>query len=467
MATMLWFKQSKGLATRFDPARILYDPEIGVTYLAEAYNVDFDFTGAIFRRKGFEETGITGDCHSLFWNGGECLFVRNNALCLLAGDLSYTVLRDGISSGKKMQYAQVGDAIVYCNGVQNGVVRGGKDYTYIMPPKTYYPDQTKVYNNPPLGSIVKTFAGRTWIAGGNTLWYSEPFGPNLFRLSANYLSFPSKIAMVAPVFGGLFVGTGSKVYFLQGTIPSQMIQTVVAHYPVIEGTDCEVDGIVVSGGKVSPTPMQMFATTKGICVGTAEGQLINLTYEVLEYPSSRIGSAVCTGDKYIVCLGEGSDKLTICLSLNRVAISQYANYNFNGLCRFNDITLGGNSNGLYRILTGDTDGDSNTTIDAHFRTGPTGFGVENEKKLRKIYCSMRSTGRMKFAVSADGKEDVVRDVTPHDAGLRIIHQEIAGGRDIRGKYLDLKVSNVQGSDFTITEIRNVMIITGAKTTEVM
>jgi len=465
MANMLWFRQSKGLATRFDPARILYDPEVGVAYLAEAYNVDFDVTGAISRRLGFEETGITGDCHSLFWNGGECLFVRNNTLCLLAEDMSYTVLREGISSEKKMQYAQVGDAIVYCNGVQKGVIRDGKDYAYSMPPKTHYPDQTKVYNDPPTGSIVRTFAGRTWIAGGNTLWYSEPYGPNLFRLSANYLAFPSKIAMVAPVFGGIFVSTASKIYFLQGTVPGQMVQNIVAHYPVIEGTDCEVDGIAVGGGKVSPLPMQMFTTSKGICVGTAEGNLINLTYETLEYPAARIGSVLYTGNKYIAALGEGSSKLTLCLSLDRVAPSQYANFNFNGMCRFGNVSLGGNSTGLYRILTGDL--DAGEQIDSFFRTGPTSFGSENEKKVRKIYASMRTTGRIKFAISADGKEDVEREVTPHDTGLKIIHQEIAGGRDIRGKHLDLKVSNVLGADFTVTEIRTVMIITGAKTAEVM
>jgi hypothetical protein len=366
-----------------------------------------------------------------------------------------------------MSFCQVGDAVVYMNGAQSGVVRNGINSTYVKPPKTYYPDATREYNDPPVGHIVRQYAGRMWIAKGNVIYFSEPFGPNLYRLSVNYVPLPSKVLMIAPVLGGMFVSTASKIYFMRGSDPVQMQPEIVAHYPVIEGTDCEVDGIAVGGGQLSPLPMQMFTTTNGVCVGTSDGQLHNLTYSTLEYPPANRGSAVFTGSKYITCLGTGVNKLTLCISLDKVAPSQYANFNFSGMCRFGDRIIGGNDNGVYQLLTGNTDGNSSTLIDSHFRTGPTGFGVEHEKRLRKLYLSMRSSGRLEISVSADGKEDVTRDLTPHDNSLKIIHQEVAGGRDIKGKYLDLKVSNIQGSDFTISEIRAVMIIKDTKTTEVM
>lgn len=465
MAQAVWFKQSKGLATRFDPARIEYNPKTGVTHLAEAYNVDFDFTGAIFRRKGFESTSITGDCHSLFYDGGDCLLVCDNILYSVAEDLSITQLRTGLSADRYMSYAQVGDATIYMNGAESGVLVNGVSYTYVKPTETNYPEDTREYNNPPVGKIVRYYAGRVWIADTNVLWYSEPFAPNLFRLAANYIPFPGGIRMVAPVLGGIFVGTTNKIYFMAGTNPKEMSQLVVAHYPVIEGTDLHIDGISVANGSIDPGPMQIFTTPKGICVGTSNGKLTNLTYSTLEYPSAIRGCAVNTGTRYIVCLGTGDSKLTLCLSLPLVAPSQYANFNFKGMCKFNDTILGGDSSGVYTLL--EADKDNGTDIDAHFRTGPTAFELEQEKRLRRLYLTMRSDGPLSIALRGDDDIDIVRGVTPHDNKLKIIHQQIAGGRDIRGKHLDLKVSNTNGSDFNINEIQAILIIKGAKTTEVM
>ena len=464
MAQVVWFKQSKGLATKYDPARIEYNPKTGVSHFSEAYNIDFDFTGAVFRRKGIEATSQTGVCHSFFWAGGECVFVQDNGLYLLAEDTTVTKIRSDLAP-TRMSFSQVGDAITYMNGYQSGVIRNGANYTYVKSPETYYPDPTREYNDPPIGEIIRFFAGRTWIAVGNNLLYSEPFAPNLFRLAANYIPFPARITMIAPVRAGLFVSTTSKIYFMAGTNPREMAQITVAHYSAIKGTDVEVDGISLVGGKISPLPMQMFTTTNGICAGTAEGQLVNLTYETLEYPKALQGSAVYTGDKYIVSLGSDSTKLTLCMSLGIAASSQYAGFDFQGMCKFHDKIIGGNSNGLFVLLSGDTDdGDD---IDAHFRTGPTSFGFENEKRLRRLYLGMRSDGVMKMSISGDDKPDIVREVTPHDNTLRVIHQQVNGGRDIRGKNLDLKVANVGGSDFTITEIQAVLVVQGTKTTEVM
>lgn len=464
MAQVVWFKKSAGLATRFDSVRIPYEKGNGVKYLAEAYNVDFDFTGAIFRRKGFEASNISGACHSFFWGGGDCYFYKDGSLCMLGSDLTATAVASGISN-RRLSYCQVGDAIIYMNGSQNGVLKNGQRFAYVKPPDEHTPDGTRIYNDPPVGSIVRSFAGRIWVADGNTLWYSEPFGPNLFRLSVNYIQLPAKITMVAPVQGGLFVSTTNKIYFFAGTVPREFVQHIVAHYPAIPFTDVEVDGIAVSAGQFTPLPAQMFTTTQGICMGTADGKIVNLTYDTLLYPSAPKGCAVYTGDKYIVSLDGQTENLSLCMSLGIIAPSQYANYNFDGMCKFNGIVVGGNSSGVFTLASGDN--DAGTLIPAHFRTGATDFGAENEKSLRKLYMSLRCTGRMEASISADGKEDVVREITPYDNKLKIIHQQIQGGRDIKGKYLDLKMSNVRGSDFTITEIQALLIVKGSKTTEVL
>lgn len=157
------------------------------------------------------------------------------------------------------------------------------------------------------------------------------------------------------------------------------------------------------------------------------------------------------------------DRLTLCLSLGQSAPSQFANYNFRGLCKFGDKLLGGNEDGLFELDSGDL--DVTNKINAHIRTGPTDFGAEEEKRLRRAYVSFRTDGRMRMSVSADGKDDIKQDITPHNSNLDMVHQKVTGGRDIRGKYLDLKLANVEGSDFTINEVKAVLVVLGANTLE--
>lgn len=157
------------------------------------------------------------------------------------------------------------------------------------------------------------------------------------------------------------------------------------------------------------------------------------------------------------------DRLTLCLSLGQSAPSQFGNYNFRGMCKFGEVLLGGNEDGMFVLDNGNT--DAAAKIDAHIRTGPTDFGAEEEKRLRRAYVSLRSDGRMKMSVSADGKEDVSQEITPHNTSLDMIHQKVTGGRDIRGKYLDLKLENVDGADFTINEVKAVLVVLGANSLE--
>ena len=83
------FSSTTGLNTKIDPARIKFDPASGLADLAVAVNVDIDSTGRIGRRKGFAATARTEDIHSLWCDGGACLFATGTSLCLLAADFSY------------------------------------------------------------------------------------------------------------------------------------------------------------------------------------------------------------------------------------------------------------------------------------------------------------------------------------------------------------------------------------------
>ena len=301
MPKVLWFKQSYGLSIKHDPSEIPYDEENGVQALSEALNVNHSYTGSISRRLGYSVTDIDQACHSLFWEGGECLFVTGDALCILGKDMTYRAIRN-VAPGARISYAQIGDATVYVNGSQKGVVKNGASYEWTKPETVQAKDDTRVWNDPPIGDMVRLFAARAWVVSGSVVWYSEPFNYNLFQMGRNYVSFPDKIVMFRPLSSGVYVSTRKWTYYLKGSNPKEMTLETVARTPAIANTDLLVDGASVGMGKYSQYICAMWASESGICLGTPDGGLINLTFDKIEYPRALMGCAVYTTDRYIVNL---------------------------------------------------------------------------------------------------------------------------------------------------------------------
>jgi len=459
MASVAWYKKSQGLANKFDPARVEYSEKDGVKFLSEAYNVDIGETGDVSRRLGYAATDVDTAAHSLWCDDGICLFVTDDALCVLNEDMTYSKIRN-VARDARMSYAQLGNLVYYMNGKELGGVRGGASWEWTLPSEVRIKDTTRTAAGPTAGSIVRLFAGRVWIARGDVLWYSEPFMYSVFLPGRNYIQFPSKIVMVAPAKDGLYVSTDKSQYFLGGGDPLKMTINRIASYPAIPGTDVQVDGIAVLSGEYSNLVSPMWASTQGICFGAPGGVIVNLTYNRLVYPKTLYGSSLYTGKRFITCL---DDSLTISLGLSTAAPTQYGNFSFNSMCNFNGKLLGANRSGIFVLESGDD--DNGTDISAFFKVGPTDFGVENEKRLRKIYVGGRLDGRLKLAMSADEGEEGVRELLSTDDSLKMVHQDVSGGRDIRGRFLSLKVSNVLGSDFTVSNILAVLIVLGQNAKE--
>ena len=144
------------------------------------------------------------------------------------------------------------------------------------------------------------------------------------------------------------------------------------------------------------------------------------------------------------------DRLTICLALNRVAVSQYRNYNFNSMCNFDGVLLGCNEDGLFTLDDGDL--DDTEMIDSFFRLGATELGMIEEKAVRALLINGRLDGFLKVSINPDGKGDISSEVIPKRDDLRLIGHKVPMGKDVKGRSLDLKIENIQGADFTITRI---------------
>jgi hypothetical protein len=100
--------------------------------------------------------------------------------------------------------------------------------------------ETQFMEEVPAGHIIRHFKGRMWMAVGDLLVFTPSLRYGLFDPRHTYFRFPGKITIVQPVDDGIFVVSGEKTYFLQGTNPKDMTQKVVYHEGAVEGTGMSV-----------------------------------------------------------------------------------------------------------------------------------------------------------------------------------------------------------------------------------
>ena len=137
-----------------------------------------------------------------------------------------------------------------------------------------------LWGSPPLPMTCITWAfGMLWGFRGNKLYHSEPYQPELFKLSECTFDFDSPGGMIAETPGGLFIGTKDATYFFAGRTPEEMIQKEVAP-GVVPGTLCYASEFGSLGRKVPIWIGRKSGTMEGgVFAGTADGQVINLLKE--------------------------------------------------------------------------------------------------------------------------------------------------------------------------------------------
>ena len=356
----LWFSKSTGLDAKIDPARQSFDPKDGVTALEVAYNVQHDRTGRLRMRRGYEATDVTVSCHSLFCDGGDCLFVTGDALCVLHSDFSYTPIVN-VTPGNRMEYVQVGDRAYFTNGTEKGFVLGGVGYGWAKPDTIHgQQDSTLVRTGPPVGKHVAYYNDRVYIAQENYLWGSERGATTVFDPIAGRLGFESRITFVKGVSEGIYVGTERGLAFLRGDSYNDFRYERKRTYGAIEGTAVYAEAEVIPALEGVQDVGILCASAGGILYGSAQGLVTNLTRYKVKMPEALFGAAVKVNEDYIVCLEPRSSVygVTLCLQLESLALSQFGNYNFNSMCRFGQHHLAANSSGIFKLWKNDKDDTS-------------------------------------------------------------------------------------------------------------
>ena len=141
--------------------------------------------------------------------------------------------------------------------------------------------------------------------------------------------------------------------------------------------------------------------------------------------------------------------LSMVLNIRNNALTEYANYNFNSMCRFNGKNLGATSAGIFDLDTGET--DHGTLIDWNFRSAYIDLERNIKKKITQAWFSCKTDGEIIVSIvqpNGNEYEYPLSAVDITEDGIRAIF-----GKGIKGRYVAIDTKNVDGSTITLDTMR--------------
>lgn len=126
----------------------------------------------------------------------------------------------------------------------------------------------------PGGSWIAGWQGRLLLARGATLLYSEPLQPGVYDPLRDYVQLPQRLTWLAALASGVYVGTASTVWWLNGRDPVQWTLQAV------DGPSWEGAALVIPTGLLAaPLAAQgpqaaVWMTARGFVLGFDDGQVL-------------------------------------------------------------------------------------------------------------------------------------------------------------------------------------------------
>jgi len=140
-------------------------------------------------------------------------------------------------------------------------------------------------------------------------------------------------------------------------------------------------------------------------------------------------------------------------SIQPGATTQYINYDFNSMVKFGNTYLGACADGIFEL---GGDDDEGVAIGAYFEPIMTDFGTSKPKKVRFMFLGYEAEGDLLVTLSADEGVEYSFTVASTKTGQQ--RRRVAGRRDIQGRYIMFRVSNVDGCDFGLDSIDVSLVI---------
>ncbi|MCK9431604.1 MAG: hypothetical protein M0R00_01435 [Candidatus Omnitrophica bacterium] len=217
--------------------------------------------------------------------------------------------------------------------------------------------------------------------------------------------------------------------------PADLIAEITASKAVVEVT--ALNGAVITGAITWPKAV-VSATSFFVISATGEitwpmATVSGYAYLISVYPAYRMNT-------------------------NNFAVSQYSGFNFNSMCDFNGKILCAGESGIVEHAGG---ADNDDNISAYFQLPSYDYQTHKQKSFRKIYLEGTTEGGLTVAPIVDNIA-----VTGNAIGLMGISSEkqhmFALNHEDNGTLLGLKISNKNGSDFTINSIYGTIITSNVR-----
>jgi hypothetical protein len=149
----------------------------------------------------------------------------------------------------------------------------------------------KLLGAPPLAHALAYFNGRIYLASKRTLWATELYLYRYVDKTRTFLMFEDDITVLGAVADGLYVGTGSALWFLAGSFGEMRRMRVYS-------AGCLPGSMVVSGaypqaeGRVGTRTSLLVMTTEGLCRCQDGGTVYNVTEDRVWFPEATHAAAM-------------------------------------------------------------------------------------------------------------------------------------------------------------------------------
>lgn len=291
------FSQFDGLRNTVGPTRL------GPSDLARAVNIDLDDAKQARRRRGYTKV-TSGNFHSLKTVEGRTFAVRDGTLVEVLPGYAFKNILPGVGP-RRVTYVDVAGTVYFSSVVTSGKVLpdGSVDgwgagpaeaewHSPVVNPTPTLPDLNgKLLGPPPLAGHMALYNGRIYLARGNVLWATELYQFDYVDRTRNFMQFESDITGVAAVADGIYVGTRTAVWFLQGAFGS-MQRTKMTPEGMVEHTVVEVPMEALALESPGFGHAIMFTSPSGICVGLMSGVCYSLTRSKFALPAADKGAAM-------------------------------------------------------------------------------------------------------------------------------------------------------------------------------
>jgi len=152
-------------------------------------------------------------------------------------------------------------------------------------------------------------------------------------------------------------------------------------------------------------------------------------------------------------------RLVLCLNVEKLAPTQWRNYDFNSFCIFQGVNIAATTTGIFKVDTGNT--DNGTNINAYFKTHTSDYATSYQKRLRTMYVGGEASGTLELLVTNDETNERTREFTLDEQTQRSAKISIGRGNGTypgKGRYWNYLIQNTSGCDFSIDMIEVMAII---------